>query len=82
MKASGRDVRVDLEEIEPELETLASRMNLGTIERCPRGFIHFVVGTNRFRLSERQFWTFVDMIYESGRTVASRPAKRKRKWLW
>jgi len=71
---------MSFDHVEPELEILASRMSLGTIKRCPNGFIHFAVGTNCFRLSEQEFWTLLDMFYESARTVATRPAKRKRKW--
>lgn len=65
------------EQTGPRLETLAARIGLGTIKRCPNGCIHFAVGMNQFRIGESQFWGLVDMIYESARTVASRPPKRK-----
>jgi len=69
------------EHLEPESEILASRMGLGTIKRCPDGLIHFAMGTTDFRLSEPQFWTLLDMFYESARRIVSRPVKRKSKRL-
>ncbi len=49
----------------PLCDVLSTRNGFGSVARCPQGCFHVGLPTLAFRLPERQFWTFVEMLNEA-----------------